>query len=88
MRQMAKMSMWERIKMMTGLGQAGAFKPGSNVLKKKGRHGAPQEPQGTRQGTQEEEEKVRFFDRIFPVLTSNPSSRRGRGVGRVMVLLL
>jgi signal recognition particle subunit SRP54 len=33
MQQMAKMSMWERIKMMTGLGQMGAFMPGSNVLK-------------------------------------------------------
>jgi signal recognition particle subunit SRP54 len=36
MRQMAKMSIWERMKMVTGLGKAGAFLPGSNVLKKKG----------------------------------------------------
>ena len=28
MRQMAKMSIWERIKMVTGLGKAGAFQPG------------------------------------------------------------
>ncbi len=33
MRQMMSMSMWERIKMMTGLGKAGAFDPGSKMLK-------------------------------------------------------
>jgi signal recognition particle subunit SRP54 len=33
MKQMAKMSMWERLKMMTGMGQAGAFMPGSKVMK-------------------------------------------------------
>ncbi len=33
MKQMARMSMWERIKMMTGMGQAGAFMPGSKVMK-------------------------------------------------------
>lgn len=36
MRQMARMSIFERIKMMTGLSKAGAFLPGSNMLKKKG----------------------------------------------------
>lgn len=36
MRQMATMSMWERMKMVTGLSKAGAFLPGSNMLKKKG----------------------------------------------------
>jgi signal recognition particle subunit SRP54 len=35
MRQMAKMSMFERIKMMTGLGKMGAFQPGANMLKSK-----------------------------------------------------
>src|SRR5438876_4392956 len=35
MRQMAKMSIWERMKMVTGLGKMGAFLPGSNVLKSK-----------------------------------------------------
>jgi signal recognition particle subunit SRP54 len=35
MRQMAKMSMWERMKMVTGLGKMGAFLPGANVLKTK-----------------------------------------------------
>jgi signal recognition particle subunit SRP54 len=35
MRQMAKMSIWERMKMVTGLGKAGAFLPGANVLKSK-----------------------------------------------------
>lgn len=34
MRKMAKMSLWERIKMVSGLGQSGAFLPGSNMLKK------------------------------------------------------
>ena len=35
MRQMMNMSMWERIKMVTGLGKAGAFDPGSNFLQQK-----------------------------------------------------
>ena len=35
MRQMAKMSIWERIKMVTGLGKAGAFQPGAKMLKTK-----------------------------------------------------
>jgi signal recognition particle subunit SRP54 len=35
MRQMAKMSMWDRMKMMTGLGKAGAFQPGAKLLKTK-----------------------------------------------------
>src|SRR5262245_60501331 len=34
MKKMANMSIWERIKMVTGLGQAGAFMPGSNLMKK------------------------------------------------------
>src|SRR5262245_65368722 len=33
MRQMMSMSWWERIKMVTGLGKAGAFDPGSKILK-------------------------------------------------------
>ena len=36
MRQMARMSMWERMKMVTGLGKAGMFQPGSNMKLKKG----------------------------------------------------
>jgi signal recognition particle subunit SRP54 len=35
MRKMAKMSMWERIKMVTGMGKQGAFQPGAR-LKTKG----------------------------------------------------
>jgi signal recognition particle subunit SRP54 len=35
MRQMAKMSVWERVKMVTGLGKAGAFQPGAKMLKSK-----------------------------------------------------
>jgi signal recognition particle subunit SRP54 len=34
MKKMANMSVWERIKMMSGLGDMGAFMPGSNVMKK------------------------------------------------------
>jgi signal recognition particle subunit SRP54 len=44
MRQMAKMSIWERIKMVTGLGKMGAFMPGSNVLQKKGDTGHRKSP--------------------------------------------
>jgi signal recognition particle subunit SRP54 len=33
MRQMASMSLWQRLKMATGLQKMGAFNPGSNVLK-------------------------------------------------------
>ena len=36
MRKMMNMSIWERIKMVSGLGQAGAFDPGSKILKTKG----------------------------------------------------
>ncbi|HMC64882.1 MAG TPA: signal recognition particle protein, partial [Gemmataceae bacterium] len=35
MRQMAKMSMWDRIKMVTGMQKMGAFLPGANMLKTK-----------------------------------------------------
>jgi signal recognition particle subunit SRP54 len=35
MRQMASMSLWERMKTVTGLGKMGAFLPGSNMLKSK-----------------------------------------------------
>jgi len=34
MKQMASMSTWQRLKMMAGLGKAGAFQPGSQVLQK------------------------------------------------------
>jgi signal recognition particle subunit SRP54 len=37
MRQMMNMSWWERIKMVSGLGQAGAFNPGSGMLKSMGK---------------------------------------------------
>src|SRR5207302_6622397 len=35
MRQMAKMSMWERMKMVTGMGKMGAFQPGAQIMKTK-----------------------------------------------------
>jgi signal recognition particle subunit SRP54 len=44
MRQMARMSIWERIKMVTGLGKAGAFMPGSRLLDKKGDTGHRKSP--------------------------------------------
>jgi signal recognition particle subunit SRP54 len=44
MRDMARMSIWERIKMVTGLGKAGAFMPGSKLLAKKGDTGHRKSP--------------------------------------------
>jgi signal recognition particle subunit SRP54 len=44
MTKMAKMSMWERIKMITGMGQQGAFLPGANPIKKKGDTGHRKSP--------------------------------------------
>jgi len=44
MRQMASMSIWDRIKMVTGLGKMGAFMPGSKVLKTKGDTGHRKTP--------------------------------------------
>jgi signal recognition particle subunit SRP54 len=35
MRQMAKMSIWERMKSITQLGKMGAFMPGAGMLKSK-----------------------------------------------------
>ncbi|MBV9125122.1 MAG: signal recognition particle protein [Planctomycetes bacterium] len=35
MRQMAKMSVWDRVKMVTGLGKMGAFQPGAKMLRTK-----------------------------------------------------
>src|SRR5207245_8010333 len=35
MRQMASMSMWQRLKMVTGLGKAGMFQPGAVMRKAK-----------------------------------------------------
>jgi signal recognition particle subunit SRP54 len=45
MRKMAKMSIWERMKMVSGLGKQGAFQPGSKILdKKKGDTGHRKSP--------------------------------------------
>jgi signal recognition particle subunit SRP54 len=44
MKKMAKMSIWERIKMVTGMGQQGAFLPGANMIKKKGDTGHRKSP--------------------------------------------
>jgi signal recognition particle subunit SRP54 len=44
MKKMARMSIWERIKMVTGMSQMGAFMPGSNMLKKKGDTGHRKSP--------------------------------------------
>ena len=58
MRQMASMSIWERIKMVTGMGKAGAFKPGTRDAQDEGRHRPPQERQGTGRGAEEEKEEA------------------------------
>jgi signal recognition particle subunit SRP54 len=44
MRQMAKMSIWDRLKMITGMGKAGAFLPGANMMQKKGDTGHRKSP--------------------------------------------
>jgi signal recognition particle subunit SRP54 len=44
MRKMAKMSIWERIKMVTGMGKAGAFQPGMKMAKAKGDTGHRKSP--------------------------------------------
>jgi signal recognition particle subunit SRP54 len=44
MTKIAKMTIWERVKMITGLGQQGAFLPGSKVLSKKGDTGHRKSP--------------------------------------------
>jgi signal recognition particle subunit SRP54 len=44
MRQMARMSIWERIKMFTNMGKMGAFMPGSKMLQKKGDTGHRKTP--------------------------------------------
>jgi signal recognition particle subunit SRP54 len=44
MRKMAKMSIWERIKMVTGMGRAGAFSPGASPVKTKGDTGHRKSP--------------------------------------------
>ncbi len=49
--------MFERIKMMTGMGKSGMFQPGAMMPKAKDRHRPPQDPQGTRRGTQERNAK-------------------------------
>ena len=42
MRQMAKMSIWERMKMVTGLGKMVAFQLRGEHAQDQGRHGPPQ----------------------------------------------
>jgi signal recognition particle subunit SRP54 len=44
MRKMATMSIWERIKMVSGLGKAGAFLPGAKLMQKKGDTGHRKSP--------------------------------------------
>jgi signal recognition particle subunit SRP54 len=44
MRKMMTMSVWERMKMVMGLGKAGAFDPGSKMLQKKGDTGHRKSP--------------------------------------------
>ncbi len=44
MRKMSQMSIWERVKMVTGMGQKGAFLPGAKVFNKKGDTGHRKSP--------------------------------------------
>jgi signal recognition particle subunit SRP54 len=44
MRQMAQMSIWERIKMVTGMSKMGAFQPGAKMFAKKGDTGHRKSP--------------------------------------------
>jgi signal recognition particle subunit SRP54 len=44
MRQLANMSIWERIKMVTGMGKMGAFQPGAKLFTKKGDTGHRKTP--------------------------------------------
>jgi signal recognition particle subunit SRP54 len=44
MRDMARMSIWERIKMMTNMGKMGAFQPGAKLFAKKGDTGHRKSP--------------------------------------------
>jgi signal recognition particle subunit SRP54 len=44
MRQMAQMSIWERIKMVTGMSKMGAFQPGAKLFSKKGDTGHRKSP--------------------------------------------
>jgi signal recognition particle subunit SRP54 len=44
MRQMAQMSIWERIKMVSGMGKMGAFQPGAKLFAKKGDTGHRKSP--------------------------------------------
>jgi signal recognition particle subunit SRP54 len=57
MKQMARMSIWERIKMVTGLGQMGAFQPGANMLKKKGDTGHRKSPRERARDRQKKRKK-------------------------------
>ena len=58
MRQMASMSMWQKLKMVTGMGKAGMFQPGRQAAQDQGRHRPPQDAEGTGRGTQEEEKET------------------------------
>jgi signal recognition particle subunit SRP54 len=44
MRKMAQMSIWDRIKMVTGMGKQGAFMPGAKIFNKKGDTGHRKSP--------------------------------------------
>jgi signal recognition particle subunit SRP54 len=44
MRKMAQMSIWDRIKMVTGMGKMGAFQPGAKLFHKKGDTGHRKSP--------------------------------------------
>ena len=85
MKQMANMSMWERIKMMTGMGKAGAFMPGSNFFKsqKKGDTGHRKSPkERAKERKQKKKKKPRGRKKARPIrrcrfsISPMPASRR------------
>ena len=62
MRQMANMSMWQRIKMVTGMGKAGLFQPGAMMPKAKigtGHRKSPKERADERKKKRKQEKKRR-----------------------------
>jgi len=63
------MSIFERIKMMTGLSKMGAFLPGSNILKKKGDTGhrkSPKERAEERKKKRKQDKRKRPGDKQDP----------------------
>src|SRR5512145_1055423 len=62
MRQMASMSIWQRLKMLTGMGKAGMFQPGAMMPKQKigtGHRKSPKERAEERKKKRKQDKKKR-----------------------------